>query len=225
MIRQLTAASVCGGILALVTSGLVAAQLTALRSTIEVAAAPPVPAVASEVLVNTVEPASDSFPRESPGEGDKAVVEVTENPKSRVSESQRKRRGARPARPSHRAPDVLAQELVRGITELGVHRYEIRRRALDVALANVLALSRWIHVAPEVRDGHAVGFRLFAVAADGPFSKLGLRDGDVLVAINGLDITTPDHVLEAYGKLKTADHLSLRLLRGGRDLVNEYVIR
>jgi type II secretory pathway component PulC len=96
---------------------------------------------------------------------------------------------------------------------------------LDLALNNLAVLAGAVRVAPEMRDGRPVGFRLFAVAADGPFAQLGLRDEDVLVAINHLAIATAEQVLEAYGKLKTAKHLVLGVLRGGRKTSLEYTIR
>ena len=78
---------------------------------------------------------------------------------------------------------------------------------------------------PEARDGKPYGFRLFAIRADGPFAKLGLRNDDVLVSINGLDIATPEHVLDAYGKLKTARQLVLGLIREKHEITQDYTIR
>jgi membrane-associated protease RseP (regulator of RpoE activity) len=84
---------------------------------------------------------------------------------------------------------------------------------LELALGNLQFLARSVRVIPDTRDGKPFGFRLFAIRADGPAALLGLRNDDVLVSINGLDIATPDHVLDAYGKLKTAPHLVLGLIR------------
>jgi general secretion pathway protein C len=134
-------------------------------------------------------------------------------------------RPPRPA-PSHKAAhDAFSQELGRGIRKLAEHHYEIGRSTLDLALGNLGVLAKWVRVAPEVREGKPVGFRLFAITADGPFAKLGLRNGDVLIAINGLDLATPERVLEAYSKLRTAPHLILGLLREGREITQDYTIR
>jgi hypothetical protein len=41
--------------------------------------------------------------------------------------------------------------------------------------------------------------------------------GDVLISINGMSLTTPEQVLDPYGKLKTTRQLNLGLVRtGGR---------
>jgi C-terminal processing protease CtpA/Prc len=121
--------------------------------------------------------------------------------------------------------DTLAQELDRGIRKLAERRYEIKRRTLELALGNLGLVARSVHVMPDARDGKPFGFRLFAIKADGPVAKLGLRNDDVLVSINGLDIATPDHVLDAYSKLKTASHLVLELVRERHEMIQEYTIR
>ena len=60
---------------------------------------------------------------------------------------------------------------------------------------------------------------------DGPFGKIGLQNGDVISAINGLEMTSPDKALEVYTKLKTASHLSVGLERNGQKITKDYNIR
>ena len=78
---------------------------------------------------------------------------------------------------------------------------------------------------PEVRDGKAAGFRLFSVRPDGPFGKIGLQNGDVIYAINGLEMISPDKALEIYTKLKSANHLAVALERNGQKITKDYNIR
>lgn len=123
------------------------------------------------------------------------------------------------------ARDTFLDELGRGITKRGEGRYQLRSSTLSLALANLRGLDGAVRVAPEVRDGKSVGFRLAWVKPDGPIAKLGLRSGDVLVSVNGLDLATPDHVLDAYGKLEAARRFVLGVLREGRQSTYEYAIR
>jgi hypothetical protein len=121
--------------------------------------------------------------------------------------------------------DTFSQELNRGIRKLAGRRYEIKRGTLELALGNLGALAKWVRVRPEVRDGKAFGFRLFAIKADGPFAKLGLQNDDVLVSINGLDLATPERALDAYGKLKESPRFVLGLIREKHETTQEYTIR
>jgi general secretion pathway protein C len=158
-----------------------------------------------------------------PDSGSPSSVEP-EDPITAPPSPSKKRRGRHAS--SHRpSRDQFSSELERGVKKVGERRYVINRGALDLALGNLGLLSSWVRVGTEVREGKPFGFRLFAIKADGPIAKLGLRDGDVLVSVNGLDITTPDRVLDAFGKLKAARRLVLGMVRGGREVRYEYTIR
>jgi general secretion pathway protein C len=121
--------------------------------------------------------------------------------------------------------DPFTQELDRGIKKLSEHSYEIRRNTLESVLGNMGLLARSARIVPEMKDGKAAGFRLFAVRPEGPFAKIGMQNGDIISAINGLEITSPEKALEVYAKLKSASHLSLGMERNGQKITKEYKIR
>jgi general secretion pathway protein C len=121
--------------------------------------------------------------------------------------------------------DAFSAELDRGIKKTGENSYEIQRSTLESVLGNMSLLARSARIVPEMRDGKAAGFRLYSVRSDGPFAKIGMQNGDVLSAINGLEITSPEKALEVYAKLKSASHLSLGVERNGQRVTKEYSIR
>jgi general secretion pathway protein C len=123
------------------------------------------------------------------------------------------------------AGDALSQELDRGIKKTGEHTYDIQRSTLESVLGNMSLLSRSARIVPEIRDGKAAGFRLYSVRPEGPFAKIGMQNGDVISAINGLEITSPEKALEVYAKLKSASHLSVGLERNGARVTKDYSIR
>ena len=121
--------------------------------------------------------------------------------------------------------DPVAAELEKGLKKTGENSFEVQRTAVDSLLGNMAALSRGARIVPEIRDGKALGFRLFSMRPEGPFMKLGLQNGDVVTAINGLEMNSPDKALEVYTKLKSANHLSVALERNGQKITKEYNIR
>jgi general secretion pathway protein C len=121
--------------------------------------------------------------------------------------------------------DPFSAELDKGIKKLGEHNYEVQRATVDSLLGNMGALAKGARIVPETRDGKPAGFRLFSVRPDGPFAKIGLLNGDVVSAINGLEMTSPDQALLAYTKLKTANHLSVAIERNGQKITKDYNIR
>ena len=212
-LRYLTASAACAALLGLAASGFVRTHLFEVMS----ALAP-----------KTLEESPSDQPIQADG-GFSSVVEIA--PEGGTPEGTGPTSSRHPAAPARHASsrkpvrDTFEQALDQGIRKLSEHRYEIKRSTLDLALGNLGLLARSVRVVPEVRDGKPLGFRLSAMTTDGPIAKLGLRNDDVLVSINGFDLTTAERVLDAYSKFKTASHLVLGLVQEGREIVQEYTIR
>jgi general secretion pathway protein C len=79
-------------------------------------------------------------------------------------------------------------------------------------------LFRQLRVVPEQQNGKIVGLRLFGVRPGSLLATLGLKNGDRLETINGLSIANPEQALQAYARLRTAEHLRLRVTRAGQPL-------
>jgi hypothetical protein len=91
----------------------------------------------------------------------------------------------------------------------------MKRTELDATLADMNAAAKGARVTPSFRDGVARGFKLTHVQPDSIFAHAGLCEGDVVNAVNGLAINTPDNALEAYTRLRKATRVELSLLRAG----------
>ena len=133
--------------------------------------------------------------------------------------------GAPPPATPAPSTDPLSAELDKGIKKIGEHNYEVQRSTLDSLLGNMAALAKGARIVPETKDGKPAGFKLFSIRPDGPFAKIGLLNGDVVSAINGLEMNSPDQALLAYTKLKTANHLSVAIERNGQKITKDYNIR
>ena len=101
-----------------------------------------------------------------------------------------------------------------GANEYVVSRSFLQRSAEDSAL----------RVVPHDVAGELVGIRLEGVRADSTPSRLGLRDGDELVSVNGVSVSEPDSVLRAYETIRSSTSAELVILRRGRRVVLRYTI-
>ncbi|MHA7630229.1 type II secretion system protein GspC [Corallococcus sp. M7] len=108
-----------------------------------------------------------------------------------------------------------ASGLGRGIRETAPDTYVVPREDLTEALTHLNELSMQARVVPAFKDGRPMGFKLFSIREESFYSRLGLRNGDVLQRINGLDLDSPDKALEAFTKLRDARRIELRIERGG----------
>ena len=117
-----------------------------------------------------------------------------------------------------------ARPALAAVDKLGARRYRIPRATLDAFLHGGTS-PRWPRVAPELRHGKPIGFRLSRIDRDGPFAAIGIESGDLVLEVNGRPIATPDDALAAYAALRNADRVWLVLERDGRRLRMDYDIR
>jgi hypothetical protein len=94
-----------------------------------------------------------------------------------------------------------------------VEHVELPRAALDPWPEIAMHESR---IFPEVRKGRTIGFRVSSVRPDGLIAAAGLRNDDVVLAINGYRVSSPDKAMLAYAKLRFANHYAIDIERQGR---------
>ncbi|MFO0598254.1 MAG: hypothetical protein U0228_23320 [Myxococcaceae bacterium] len=108
--------------------------------------------------------------------------------------------------------DVAARALKAGAD--GEHRIG---RA-DFALDWPSCAPQQARVVPAMEEGVVAGFKLFAIRPDSLWAAAGFYNGDVLLNVNGLPLTEPDHATQALAALRTTDRLDFLVRRRGVDL-------
>ncbi len=110
----------------------------------------------------------------------------------------------------------VGDDIKNGIQKVGPTEYNIDRGVVDKILENQAELMRQARIVPEQENGKVVGIRLFGVRPDTLLGTLGMENGDRLEKINGFDMASPEKALEAYARLRTADHLTVSVNRRGQ---------
>lgn len=68
---------------------------------------------------------------------------------------------------------------------------------------------------PNMVDGRLNGFQLWDIEAKSIFDLAGLKDGDVVVAVNGMEINNVGTTIRQLNSLKSAPEASFEFLRNG----------
>ncbi len=127
--------------------------------------------------------------------------------------------------PAPGGPGGVDPSISKGIQKLSANEFNIDRAVVDKILENQAELMRQARIVPEQENGKMVGIRLFGVRPDTLLGVLGMSNGDRLQTINGFDMTSPEKALEAYARLRTADHLTVQVNRGGQNMNLDYNIK
>ncbi len=112
----------------------------------------------------------------------------------------------------------MPPEIASSIRSTGDNRFEVDRSAIDGIVEQRATLLRGVQVVPKTEGGKTVAVGLRGVRDGSLLHSLGLRDGDELQSVNGFDIADPEGALTAYAKLRTADHLTISVVRGGKPM-------
>jgi general secretion pathway protein C len=119
----------------------------------------------------------------------------------------------------------LDPAISKGIQKKSATEFDVDRGVVDKVLENQAELMRQARIVPETENGKVVGIRLFGVRPDTLLGVLGMENGDRLEKINGFDMTSPEKALEAYARLRTADHLTVSVNRKGQETNLDYNIK
>ncbi|HEX2574013.1 MAG TPA: type II secretion system protein GspC [Polyangia bacterium] len=103
--------------------------------------------------------------------------------------------------------------------------YEIERALIDRLLSDPTALATAARFVPWIGDGRPRGFRLYQIRPGSIFDRLGLRNGDRVETVNGMEMNTPDQALDVYTKVRSASHLTIVVERQGKTVTLDYAIR
>ncbi len=112
-----------------------------------------------------------------------------------------------------------------GIRENGDGKWIVEQGEIDYALGNLDKLSREARIVPNFADGVTNGFKVFSIRRSSALRKMGLKNNDVLTAVNGFDLSNTEKALEIYSKLQTDKSFSLEILRNGEPMTLEYSVQ
>jgi len=96
------------------------------------------------------------------------------------------------------------------------------RSTVTKSLENINELLSQVRVRPHYRDGKPDGLMLSQIKPNTIFTKMRLRNGDVVQKVNGEAITSPDDIMEFYEELKSGSSVSLDIARRGRNRTMSY---
>jgi len=131
--------------------------------------------------------------------------------------------------PQSKAPPAAAEETGEsggeGVRKVSETEYIIDQGEVAKAMENMNLLATQARIVPSFKNGVANGFRIYSIKPGSLYQKIGIKNGDILQRINGMDIDSPDKALEVYAKLKSEKRISLDVLRRGSKTSLDYTIQ
>jgi general secretion pathway protein C len=120
----------------------------------------------------------------------------------------------------------LEKALASKVERVSATEYHLDRGAVDLLFDAQTELMK-LRLAPDKDGDRVVGMRVFGVKSGSALAMLGIESGDRLETIAGIDVSSPEKMLEMVARLRsgTMDRLTIHLTRQGRGMNVDYVIR
>ncbi len=112
-----------------------------------------------------------------------------------------------------------------GVMSISETEYVLDRAELDSQLSNLSLLLQQARAVPSYKNGQAVGLRVFAIRPDSLYSKIGLRNGDVLLNINGRPLGDLTEAIKLFEVMKAESSFTLSLERNRETKEFSYQVR
>lgn len=116
-------------------------------------------------------------------------------------------------------------DIASGVTKTGAYDYSVDRKMLDKQLGDLSKLQQEARVVPHYKDNSYQGFKLVGVRPGSLYRALGIRSGDVITAVNGNKIDSPNKALELFEQLKSSNNISVEIERRGQPKTLGYTIQ
>jgi general secretion pathway protein C len=103
--------------------------------------------------------------------------------------------------------------------------YEIAREVFDGLQDNMTQLMTQARIVPYFQKGKINGYKIFAIKKKSFYKNLGLKNGDIIQRVNGMDISSPEKALQMMQQLKSETSFQIDLTRKGQQRTFTYSVR
>lgn len=111
------------------------------------------------------------------------------------------------------------------IISLGNNRWLIPSNEAQRIRTNIPSILKQARIDPHIVDGATQGFVIRRIQRNTLLSQMGLKRGDILHAVNGVTLNSPEKGLQIFQQLREARTLNLDLKRAGQSMNFQYEIK
>ncbi|MDC0673968.1 type II secretion system protein GspC [Nannocystis radixulma] len=101
----------------------------------------------------------------------------------------------------------------------------VDRMFVDSLFANPAALTKQARVMPSIKDGETKGFKFYGIRPGSLPKLLGMKNGDLLTSVNGIELKSVDQVMGLLTKMRSASNLQVTIERKGESITKDITIQ
>ncbi len=92
----------------------------------------------------------------------------------------------------------------------------IKRSMIDESMKDINTLMKQVRVRPHFTGGEADGILLYGIKQKSIFREMGIRNGDIIMGVDGKDIRSVEDAITLYDTLRNASEAKIEIKRRGK---------
>lgn len=104
-------------------------------------------------------------------------------------------------------------------------KVSLNRNVIDSAMRDVSRLMTEVRITPHTAEGEASGLALSNIRPNSLFRRMGLRNGDILMGVDGQEVRSVEDAMRLYEGLRSSSELKVQINRRGQQRSIDYTIR
>ena len=92
----------------------------------------------------------------------------------------------------------------------------IKRSLIEDSMANLNQLMKDVRIRPHFKNGESDGLIVSGIKGGSVFRKLGLRNGDIIMGVDGAQIESVDDAMKLYNGLGDLENMKVDIKRRGK---------
>jgi general secretion pathway protein C len=117
----------------------------------------------------------------------------------------------------------MAGPMGSGDTRAG--KITVERSTINESLKDVNSLMKDVRIRPHFSNGQSDGLIVSGIRGDSMFKKLGLRNGDIIMGVDGSKIESVDDAMKLYSGLKNMQNMKIEIKRRGQVQTLDYNVK
>ena len=131
--------------------------------------------------------------------------------------------GSSPFSVSRRVPTSAVSSI--GSRSMPTQRITLQRSMIDESIQDINKLMTQVKIMPHLENGQPSGLSVSNIQPNSIFRRMGLRNGDIIMGVDGENIQSVDDALKLYQNLTNSEGVKVQLKRRGRERNIDYSIR
>jgi general secretion pathway protein C len=123
-------------------------------------------------------------------------------------------------------PAAARTEEKDGVRQIAQDTFQINRREVEHAMNNLSTLFTQARAVPySLQEGVTQGFRLSSIKPDSLVDRIGLKNGDIIQRVNGVELADPSTAFTLLQDLQGLSQVHVDVLRNHQPITLSYEIR